>query len=416
MAAWWTIRYWRLTYARLQQREHVALRLWPFLPLAQRTVDDVEPLRVLNRMVRRLEAGDESFADDAAAQQLWQQARTDNDVQQAAGALRTLRLQLDQDSVAAGLQVAPFARAERKRLQKIMLADDVKDGLSEWLHAPVLLPMLSVLFLLSGWVYNAIFLGRFGVEVGRYFGLSDYLAASIDGLISAALAVLLTFAMQWLIRNRTRLQALQQQLGIGWINILYTLLIFVAATLFILLIPEAIDGGPEVRRLTLTYLIVLAVPLLLLQAVSGLSRRPSRDNLLASFLVIYGAVIWFSAETHVLKSQRPTALRAEIVFANAPDAPRQWRVLSGNSLYLFLLDDNSDVVVVPLQQVLSVRYRKPTGAGVNDAKIAVGAEPEQQNLPVGQEAANSKAGERDGGNSPVPESPEEKSKSAAATP
>jgi hypothetical protein len=49
----------------------------------------------------------------------------------------------------------------------------------------------------------------------------------------------------------------------------------------------------------------------------------------------------------------------EIRLASAPDNVLNWRVIAGNSLYLFLPNDEKEVVIVPLEQVASVRYRQP---------------------------------------------------------
>ena len=45
-----------------------------------------------------------------------------------------------------------------------------------------LLSWVSALFLASGYLYCRAFLGHFGVEVDKYFSLSDYVAASIEGI------------------------------------------------------------------------------------------------------------------------------------------------------------------------------------------------------------------------------------------
>ncbi len=352
MAAWWTIRFWRLHHTRLKQREHLALRLWPFLPLSQRTTDDAAPLKLLGRMVRAIERGDEQFGGDEDACRLWQQARMDNDLQQAAGALRTLRLQLDGNAAAAGLQVAAFDRAGRRALHQQMFRDNMQNDWQDWLNAPWLLPLLSMVFLFSGWLFNGMYLGRFGLDIGRYFGLSDYLAASIEGLVPAASSVIITFLMQGLMHNRTRLQALHLQLGLGWLNALLNLLMFSAMALFF----WSTATEPALSRLSLVYTAVLVIPLLIIPLISGYFSKPSRDSLFATFLVIYGAVLWFSAEIRALKIERPSASRAVVTLASAPEQPRALRVLSGNSLYLFLLEDNRDVLVVPIEEVLSVRY------------------------------------------------------------
>ena len=45
-----------------------------------------------------------------------------------------------------------------------------------------LISVMSALFLASGYLYSRAFLGHFGVDVAKYFALSDYNAASIEGI------------------------------------------------------------------------------------------------------------------------------------------------------------------------------------------------------------------------------------------
>lgn len=352
MLRWLSPSFWRLKSASLRQREQLALLLWPYLTEAERSADDSEPLRLLVRAVRAIEDGRDDFATDASAKALWARAESDQAVQQAAGALRTIRLQLNGDTVASGLQVAPIERKQLKVLHHRMNASKLENAFSSWLNAPLTLPLMSVLFLFSGWLFNTIFFNKYNLPVGRYFGLSDYLAASIEGLVPAVVAVMFTFATQWLMRNRIRLQVLQNQLGSGWRNLmLSSLAFFLIFPLIPYLLPE-----PEVTRLMRIYLIALAVPILAIPVGIAFSKRPARDTLLLNFLVIYVAVIWFTAEMRFINSMNSDKARPEVILANAPDKILNWRVISGNSLYLFLQNENNEVVAVPIEQVLSVRY------------------------------------------------------------
>ena len=354
MLRWLTPSFWRLKSASLRQREQLALLLWPYLTEAERSADDSTPLRLLVRVVRAIESGRDDFAADPAAKELWTRAESDQAVQQAAGALRTIRLQLNGDTVASGLRVAPIERKQLKVLHDRMHTSNLENAFSTWLNAPLALPLMSVLFLFSGWLFNTIFFSNYHLPVGRYFGLSDYLAASIEGLVPAVVAVLFTFATQWLMRNRIRLQVLQNQLGSGWRNLIFSSLAFF---LIFPLIPY-LFSEPEVQRLLRLYLIALAVPILAIPVGIAFSKRPARDTLLLNFLVIYVAVIWFTAEMRYINSINRDKVRPEVILANAPDKVLNWRVISGNSLYLFLQNENNEVVAVPVQQVLSVRYPK----------------------------------------------------------
>lgn len=44
----------------------------------------------------------------------------------------------------------------------------------------VFLAVATPVFFISGYVYNLIFLGYFGIDVSLYFGLSDYISSSVD--------------------------------------------------------------------------------------------------------------------------------------------------------------------------------------------------------------------------------------------
>ena len=156
------------------------------------TRDDMPALQLLNTMVRRLEAGSDDFSAAPAAQMLWQQACTDNDVQQSCGALRTLYLQMQADASVAGLHVANLSVAELRTLRKRMQADSMHSELNLVQQLPLLLPILSGLLLFSGWFFNVIYLGRLGVPVSHYFGLTDYLAASMEGLVPVIISIAVT--------------------------------------------------------------------------------------------------------------------------------------------------------------------------------------------------------------------------------
>lgn len=371
MLRWLSFTYWRQLRACWQQRERLALLLWPYLDDTARRADDAEPLRLLVRMVRAIENGHDEFRDDQPARLLWQRANADESIQQAAGALRTARLQLQDIPAVSGLQLEPLGRKQLKPLRDRMNADMLDNAFSNWLHAPLTLPLLSALFLLSGWLFNSIFFSHYGLPVGRYFGLSDYLAASIEGLVSACIAVGFTFGTHWLLRNRIRQQVLQNQLGSNWQNLLLTLMTFVVG---LLAVPHLFPD-PAVRRPMLIYLSALAIPILAIPLLIGFSKRPARDTLLLNFVVIYAAVIWFSAEMRYVSINKREGRRTEVVLTSAPQQALPWRVLAGNSLYLFLLNEQNELVTVPVQQVLSVRYLPQQENGYGAAPIATTVAP-----------------------------------------
>jgi hypothetical protein len=351
MMRWWTPAYWQKTSALAGQRERLALLLWPFLSERERTEDDATPLWLLGRMVRAIENGHVDFPHDPAAQWLWDQARADPGTLQAVADLRTLRLQLAGDAEAATRPVAALTRQQLKSLRTRMDADRLDDG-GLGLHTPVLVPLLSAFFLISGWLFNSIFFNHFGMPVGRYYGLSDYLAASFDGLALSAIALVLSLLSQWIARNRIRLQTLQNRLG-GLRNLGSGLLVLV----IVLPLAAVMNGSqdPAEQRLINIFMLCLFMFVVVIQLLVSFSRRPVRDTLFLSFVASYLAVIWYSAELRYLNLEESVE-PAEITLVAAPDKPLLSRIVSGNSLYLFLMNEQQELIAVPIDQVLSVRY------------------------------------------------------------
>lgn len=349
MLRWLKISYWRQRLALIRHREQLALLLWPFLSARERSEDDAAPLQLLARVVRALEAGREDFPDDAPAQALWQQARSDHQVTQASTSLQILRQQLEVRG-SPGVKLDPVGKKQLKQLRRRTKTDRLAEN-NQWLHAPLTLPLISTLFLFSGWLYNTIFFSHFDVPVGRYFGLGDYLAASIDGLIQLAAAVGVGIIIQFVSGTRFRLKALQNHLGATWQQAGESALGFGVLIAGLLIL----DDFP-MQGLFLTYTLMVAVPMtLLLPLLLGRSRRPVRDTMLLSVVTVYLAAIWVMAEMRFANLEaRPVS--SEITMISAPDTSLPWRVISGNSLYLFLLNEQHEVVAVPVQQVLSVRY------------------------------------------------------------
>lgn len=393
---WFNPRHWQRYAERMRRREQLALLLWPYLPEPQRTRDDMPALRLLNTMVRQLEAGNDDFSATPAAQMLWQQACTDNEVQQSCGALRTLYLQMQADASAAGLQVANLATSELRRLRKRMQADSMHSELNLVQQLPVLLPILSGLLLFSGWFFNVIYLGRLGVPVSHYFGLTDYLAASMEGLVPVIISIAVTVIVQWFSRARIRLQSLQRLLSTQWLMQMLMLVVFFVT---LLLMPKLLNAvRPEQITLIRLYVVAIMVMTVLLPWLAGFSQRPAHMYLLLNLVTLFLVVVWFLAETQYLKTQQTRPVRTELRLADSPEEVRRWRILSGNSLYLFLHDEQKEVHVVPLEQVLSIRHLPPEKvkpAAAQETAPEAAPESAPENLPAADPATedNKKAGQ-----------------------
>ena len=83
-------------------------------------------------------------------------------------------------------------RFVRDETSKIFPKFEIKQA-----HLTFMISISTAIFLITGYVYNKFFLGAFGIEVSKFFNLSDYIAASMDKLyiagISAIVALLFAF-------------------------------------------------------------------------------------------------------------------------------------------------------------------------------------------------------------------------------
>jgi len=183
-----------------------------------------------------------------------------------------------------------------------------------------------------------------------------------------------------------------------------SLVLFLA---MLLLLPAIFKKAqPELIALIRLYVVAIMVMTVLLPWLAGFSQRPAHMYLLLNLVTLFLVVVWFLAETQYLKTQQTRPVRTELRLADSPEEVRRWRILSGNSLYLFLHDEQKEVHVVPLEQVLSIRHLppekvKPAAAQETAPAAASESAPESapesasENLPAADPATedNKKAGQ-----------------------
>lgn len=81
--------------------------------------------------------------------------------------------------------------SERVETEKLKLIEPVVISSS---HVIFLASLFSTLFLISGFAYNKIFFSHFGINVGDFFGVSDYMASSVDILTATIISSILGVA------------------------------------------------------------------------------------------------------------------------------------------------------------------------------------------------------------------------------
>jgi len=81
--------------------------------------------------------------------------------------------------------------SERVETEKLKIIKPVAITSS---HVMFLVSLFSTLFLISGFAYNKIFFGSLGLNVGDFFGVSDYIASSVDILTATIISSVLGIA------------------------------------------------------------------------------------------------------------------------------------------------------------------------------------------------------------------------------
>ena len=81
--------------------------------------------------------------------------------------------------------------SERVETEKLKIIKPINITSS---HVMFLASLFSTLFLISGFAYNKIFFGSLGLNVGDFFGVSDYIASSVDVLTATIISSVLGIA------------------------------------------------------------------------------------------------------------------------------------------------------------------------------------------------------------------------------
>jgi len=215
----------------------------------------------------------------------------------------------------------------------------------------------STLFLVSGYLYNAYVLGSFGIQVNHYFGLTDYVAASIENIRFAAFATIgpLIGALSGSVRlSRMSSSELRRETRINtpFYYIFAATFAFGAAFFFIADREHFFDAA-------LILSIILAIEVS--PAIAKHFRNPIPISLAAAVLIIYASTLALGAMKAVYMTEKllddPKGSQKVRVIMDekAPVNANSLVFLSANSSYYFFVDRTSRAgVVLPKDLVKAV--------------------------------------------------------------
>jgi hypothetical protein len=223
----------------------------------------------------------------------------------------------------------------------------------------VLLSVVSTFFLLSGYLYNYFLLGHFGIEVSKYFTLSDYLASSIESVrysaSGAAIGLISYFVGMHSASRKSYAQIeIERKRKDYWPH--FMILVTVAAA-----IKFYLEDAEQFY-----FFAYLSILLLTLIVAPRISNYYFKDPIAALFSIVF--VSSFSAhmyesigrEIHRLEHKSIEELKRYDISLKGtfPFQPSTVALIAENSTYLFLLDENRNIYIVPREQINYVAPRK----------------------------------------------------------
>jgi len=195
----------------------------------------------------------------------------------------------------------------------------------------VFITIVSTFFLITGYLYNYFLLGHFGIEISRYFTLSDYLGSSIDGIRYSALAAAIALVFFFIgMHSSSRKLYAQIEIEKKPINYIpYIIIVIISVPTFILYLKD------EREFYFMVYLIIL---FLMMIVAPWISKRYFKNPIitLASivFIMSFSAHLFLSIGEEIYQFEHKNIVelrRYEIVFKKKPP----FDAYSGESCHLF---------------------------------------------------------------------------------
>lgn len=246
----------------------------------------------------------------------------------------------------ADFKVANWALSEREAFKVKLTAQNVG----------YILALSSPLFLLTGYLYNKVYLGQFGIDASHYFDLSDYVVASVDELryaaFSAILAVVFTFLGYHDASRKPAALIVHQQSRQRGAN--YTFL----GLLALLSLAALTAGPPVVYYLGSTFIYLLSLPI-----AAKLSKRFFVNDIPVLFSLVF-AIGYFTAlfgslfaNAYIFQSGEHKAASENFEFTEELRIDLdQVRFLGANSKYLFFWNPSThQSFVVPSEKIKMIR-------------------------------------------------------------
>ncbi len=218
------------------------------------------------------------------------------------------------------------------------------------------LPIASVFFTASGYIYSTIYYEHFGIDVSLFFSLSDYLAASIEKIEAAlwATAGFIFGALRGYVQEPA-MSRLELQRKYSQRTIFIALPVFLGAILSFLVAPFYFYE-------LYFPLAAILIAIFLWENYSGkYLKNPDKDGKVFVPIFIFVICLWGSANGAIVRIESGEQPPFRVKTSNAIYDESNGRLIGGNSQFIFLLDHASKekkVLALPKSSIKSLRVAK----------------------------------------------------------
>ena len=236
----------------------------------------------------------------------------------------------------------------------------------------VLASAASSLFLVSGYLYNHLLLGEFGVDVSKFFTLSDFVASSISTIgytfSAAAFATLVTFLR---VHSFSRKSAAQMRYGQSKLDYRGYFLTGIC------LIGTVVGYYSDIYQFYNTgFLAAICLSVFWIPRVcEKYFKKPRSALFIVFFFVCFSAHLWASLGKTINEYRYEELQKIKVFDIKLKDSlslpTSDFVLIAANSGYYFLLDQNRKAHIISKGQVEYLE-RRPTKGGSNPFDIFPG--------------------------------------------
>ncbi len=216
----------------------------------------------------------------------------------------------------------------------------------------IIFVIISPILILAGFMHNFFLLGALGMDVTKYFQLTDYLAASVNVIGYSALgSVIGLIGALTLVNIRERQSLYEQKRNRKEI-------VFFKATLVMVFFGSLLKAFQDYENNSELFCEDIYVALLLLgiYIASALMRyftRPIISFFVTIFLISFLLGIWQSSFQTVYKIENYEFSKLDVYMVSLKTVliTQRLAVIAGNSSYIFFLNQERQIIIIPKEEV-----------------------------------------------------------------